>query len=96
MAQHDGRRPGAPPGKPIGRPGKAAHRTTDAPADTTTTMLSGCPCGCRTQLPWFDDPDCVRHRPVPRPREQAVYDVEVLGLVPHDRAACAQCRAAAS
>lgn len=26
---------------------------------------TGCPCGCTTKLPWIDDPDCVRHLPLP-------------------------------
>jgi hypothetical protein len=26
-------------------------------------MLSGCPCGCMTKLPWFNDPDCLRNKP---------------------------------
>lgn len=25
--------------------------------------MTGCPCGCLTKLPYFDDPDCIRHRP---------------------------------
>ena len=28
---------------------------------------SGCPCGCMTKLPWFDDPGCARHRAGPEP-----------------------------
>jgi hypothetical protein len=57
--------------------------------------LTGCPCGCLTKLPWFDDPDCVRHQPDPEPGDQAPpYDVQVLGLAPHDRASCLLCRAA--
>ena len=23
----------------------------------------GCPCGCTTWLPWYDDPECIRHQP---------------------------------
>jgi hypothetical protein len=30
----------------------------------------GCPCGCRTRLPWIDDPECVRHQPF-------AYDLEL-------------------
>jgi hypothetical protein len=25
----------------------------------------GCVCGCETRLPWYDDPACIRHRPLP-------------------------------
>lgn len=32
-----------------------------------TVPLTGyCPCGC-CSTPWFDDADCVRHRPLGRP-----------------------------
>jgi hypothetical protein len=46
-----------------------------------------------TRLPYLDDPDCVRHLPVPAPREPANYDVITLGLVPHDRDRCPACQA---
>lgn len=58
--------------------------------------LTGCPCGCMTKLPWLDDPDCSRHKLVAPPRPAGEYDVLVLGLVPHDRTTCPQCRAVAS
>jgi hypothetical protein len=29
--------------------------------------FTGCPCGCMTKLPYFDDPDCVRNRTGPEP-----------------------------
>lgn len=57
--------------------------------------MTGCPCGCMTRLPWLDDPDCIRHRPL-RIIEYTGYDVAGLGLVPHDRTACPHCRAVAS
>jgi hypothetical protein len=55
----------------------------------------GCPCGCRTRLPWVDDPDCLRHRPLPEPVDWPHYTTQTLGLQPHDRAACRTCQAAA-
>jgi hypothetical protein len=51
---------------------------------------TGCPCGCES-TPWYDDPDCWRHRPVEQRDQQAAYDVVTLGLVPHNRATCVQC-----
>lgn len=36
---------------------------TDEDAESAGPPLTGCPCGCRTRLPWLDDPDCVRHQP---------------------------------
>lgn len=44
---------------------------------------TGCPCGCLTKLPWFDDPDCIRNRrppppPVPSLRE-ILDDIGMLG-----------------
>jgi hypothetical protein len=54
---------------------------------------TGCPCGCRTRLPYIDDEDCARHRPMPEPREWPSYDVRDLGVVPHDRARCGACQA---
>ena len=33
--------------------------------------ITGCPCGCRTRLPWLDDPDCVRHQPIREPEQCA-------------------------
>lgn len=47
-----------------------------------------------TKLPWLDDPDCVRHLPIPPPRDYDGYDVAVLGLAPHDRERCEPCQAA--
>ena len=58
--------------------------------------LDGCPCGCRTRLPWIDDPLCVRHRPLPRPVRWPSYDIGTLGLADHDRRLCDRCQAAAS
>jgi len=56
---------------------------------------TGCPCGCMTKLPYFDDPDCVRHQPAPEPGAQVPpYDIQTLGLAPHDRSRCTLCRAA--
>jgi hypothetical protein len=46
-----------------------------------------------TKLPWLDDPDCVRHLPLPRGSMVTDYDVVTLGLAPHDRARCASCLA---
>lgn len=64
-------------------------------AATASVLIvdAGCPCGCRTRLPYADDPDCVRHLPVPKPRDWGGYDVAVLGLVPHDRELCELCQA---
>jgi hypothetical protein len=53
----------------------------------------GCPCGCRTRLPWIDDPDCIRHKPTPPAADWPAYDVRDLGLDPHDRATCGRCQA---
>lgn len=25
---------------------------------------TGCPCGCMTKLPWYDDPECILNRPL--------------------------------
>ena len=58
-----------------------------------TRQLSGCPCGCRTRPPWGDDPDCVRHQPLPPVRDWPHYDVITLGLVPHPRENCPACQA---
>lgn len=33
---------------------------------------TGCPCGCMTKLPYFDDPDCIRNRDMPPARMAAV------------------------
>lgn len=55
----------------------------------------GCPCGCLTKLPYFDDPDCIRHQPMPKPGDRPFYDMHDLGLAPHDRATCEHCRGAA-
>ncbi len=55
-------------------------------------VLALCPCGCRTRLPWVDDPDCIRHRPLPAVRDWPNYDVRTLGLEPHDRRLCARCQ----
>ena len=54
--------------------------------------MTGCACGCLTRLPYFDDPDCARHRPPPAGREWPDYNVVTLGLVPHDRERCGACR----
>lgn len=52
-----------------GRPAKAAspdeHHSGGYVTPTNVPRWSpGCPCGCRTRLPWIDDPECVRHQPV--------------------------------
>jgi hypothetical protein len=31
---------------------------------STTVQPAGCPCGCRSAMPWLDDSDCLRHRPL--------------------------------
>lgn len=66
-----------------------------APAAVTAPAprWTGCPCGCLTKLPWFDDPDCVRHLPTPEPRDYGGYDAAALGLATHDRERCEPCSA---
>lgn len=27
------------------------------------SRYTGCPCGCMTKLPWYDDPECIAKRP---------------------------------
>jgi hypothetical protein len=54
---------------------------------------SGCPCGCRTRLPWIDDPDCIRHQPLPEAQDWPQASVTDLGLEPHDRENCDPCQA---
>ena len=57
-------------------------------------LPTGCPCGCRTRLPWFDDPDCIRHQPTPPAVDyRDAADVRDLGLEAHDRAVCERCQA---
>jgi len=56
----------------------------------------GCPCGCRSRLPWLDDEDCIRHRPLPPAHDWPFYDALTLGLVPHWRESCRQCQAVGS
>lgn len=98
------------PDKPRGRPGEKAapHNISDAGSGTTANLppgavavrelptWTGCPCGCRTKLPWFDDEDCVRHLPLPKAIAWPHYDVWTLGLQAHDRASCRPCQAVAS
>src|SRR5712691_7921231 len=94
-----------PPDKRIG-PDRNPGR--DQPPQTTTASLqahgevagelrrwAGCPCGCR-RTPWFDDPDCITQRPVPEPHGWPVSSVEILGLIPHNKATCSSCRAVTS
>jgi hypothetical protein len=40
------------------------RRASGCVGSTVPRWPSGCPCGCRTRLPWLDDPQCARHRPV--------------------------------
>ena len=56
-------------------------------------LPTGCPCGCRTRLPWIDDPDCIRHLPTPPAVDWPAADVRDLGLEAHDRATCDRCQA---
>jgi len=58
--------------------------------------LTGCPCGCSTRLPFSDDPDCIRHQPLPEAVTWTAYDIHDLGLEPHDRRLCTRCQAVAS
>ncbi len=85
----------SPPDRPRGRPQRQAASHHDALGGGIRIRVADCPCGCRTRLPWVDDPGCIRHRPL-RIIAWPAYDVEVLGLVPHDRATCPRCRAVAS
>lgn len=68
-------------------------RTAVIPHPRAEHARSWCPCGCLTDPPYFDDSDCIRHLPTPEPREWGGYDVAALGLLAHDRAACASCQA---
>src|SRR5215469_3482127 len=74
-----------PPETAEGRPTDRAALRKISPAPTVpmTTIVAGaggirpwrgCPCGCMSRLPWLDDPDCIRHRPLPQPREWGAYD----------------------
>ena len=77
---------GGPPAK-----GNRLHMRTSPPpsaeatihivarGSVTTAGLTGCPCGCRTKLPWIDDPDCIRHQPTGPARDFGSYDVIALG-----------------
>ena len=58
----------------------------------TAPRWTGCPCGCAS-TETYDDPECWRHRPVPQRGQPPEYDVETLGLVPHDRGMCPHCQA---
>jgi len=82
---------------PDKRIGPDPHPGRRQPRQTTTATITrwpaGCPCGCRTRLPWLDDPDCIRNRPLPPARDWPAIDVAVLGLAPHRREACDRCRA---
>lgn len=57
-----------PPDNAEGRPGREAAsedetRASGYVASKVPRWSPGCPCGCRTRLPWVDDPECVRHQP---------------------------------
>lgn len=69
---------------------KSRPAGTGRPTTTIDALprYTGCPCGC------LYDEDCVRHLPMPAPRDLSVYDVFDLGLAPHDRERCASCQAA--
>lgn len=42
----------------------AGSRDENADGGHVGTRVSRwCPCGCLTKPPYFDDPECVRHRP---------------------------------
>lgn len=93
-----------------GRPGSDPDaQTTATPAASSSLLIvdagadirqsphqTGCPCGCESRPLLVDDPRCIRHLPVPEPRDWGGYDVVTLGLAPHDREQCEQCRAVAS
>jgi len=59
-------------------------------ADIRTPVRTlGCPCGCRTRLPYTDDEDCVRNQPVPEARRWGGYDAVTLGMgCSHDGLHC--------
>jgi hypothetical protein len=57
MAEANERRPRARSG--------AHDDDHDVRASLARGPVTGCRCGCLTRLPWFDDPDCARHRPAP-------------------------------
>lgn len=61
----------------------------------STPPRTGCPCGCRTRLPWLDDPECIRHQPMPAPHNWHRYDTQLLGLAAHYRERCPHCQAVA-
>lgn len=87
-----------PPTSPEPSSGWSSAVTAGREPDGTESRLTSprcCPCGCLTKLPYFDDPDCIRHQPAPGPGERASYDVHDLGLAPHDRATCEHCGGAA-
>jgi hypothetical protein len=90
MGPPDGKRTG--PDTTPDPPRKHSGLAAEAKATVAQRRRTGCPCGCRTWLPWIDDPDCARHRPLPPAREWGGYDVVVLGLVPHPRETCAACQ----
>ncbi len=77
------------------RHGTGGQQTSAGSGTSGTTLLrTGCPCGCRTRLPWLDDESCIRHRPLPPARDWPGYTVADLGLVPHPRETCQACQAA--
>lgn len=92
---------------PIGGPGTLRKNRAGSGDDRSVTDVAlrlpvnaprwrrqaGCPCGCRTRRPWLHDPECIRYRPLGPAIEYPDYDVETLGLVPHDRARCEHCQA---
>jgi len=99
-------RPDARGHAPAGRAAPSTH--ADPPPPNGQVVLSvtrrrlvvlnttGCPCGCRSVLPWSDDADCIHHQPMPGPVSWIPYDIHDLGLEPHDPALCRSCQAVAS
>jgi hypothetical protein len=76
-----------PPERRSGPPLTKAARDIKAPAGCSThptvqpAAVTGCPCGCRTWLPWIDDPECLRHRPhTARGLADALDHLDELGL----------------
>jgi len=51
-------------GRPSGRGGLRDARPGEVDVISTVSSSGSCPCGCLTRLPYVDDPECVRHRPL--------------------------------
>ncbi len=75
------------PDMPRGRrPGQAATSPDDHAGGGHVTAIvarpsvTWCPCGCLTKLPWYDDPDCIRHKPLPAAVDWPSYDKQALGM----------------